>query len=67
MTNAELIEYLKKLPPTKPVALFWDGNPRGEIEGIVNDDSEIVLVGDWSIYRYPGRYQAYPESKIVFG
>lgn len=63
MTNAKLIEYLRNLPPDKEVSLFWDGSARGDVEGIVNDDHEIVLIGDWSIYRH----RVYPENKIVFG
>lgn len=66
MKNSELIKILQTLDPEKELSLFWDGGARGDVEGIVNDDAEIVLVGDWSIYRN-GKYRAYDESKIVFG
>ena len=65
MKVKELIDILGKLPQHKQVALFWDGSPRGNVEGIVDDDEEVVLVGEWSIYR-DGRSRAYEEEKIVF-
>ncbi len=69
MTNAELIEHLKKLPQEKTVGIFYDGGVRGDIDGIVNDDAEIVLVADWSIYRGDASpaLRAFEEDKIVFG
>lgn len=67
MTVNELIKILQTLPQEKPAAIFWDGQPRGDVEGIVNDDAKVVIVGDWSIYRSPGEYQRYPEEKIVYG
>ena len=67
MTVEELIKILQTLPQEKPVSIFWDGQPRGDIEGIVNDDGEVVLVGEWSIYRSSGKYQRYPEEKIIYG
>jgi hypothetical protein len=66
MNVSQLIEILKTLPQQKPVFIFWDGSPRGPVEGIVNDDTEVVIVGDWSIYR-KGSHRHYEESKIVFG
>ena len=51
--------------PNREVNIFWDGAARGDVEGIVND-KEIVLVGDWSIYR-DGPYRMYAEDKIIFG
>lgn len=66
MTNRQLLEFLQGLPPEKPVALFWDGSSRNSVEGIVDDDHEIVLVGDWSIYR-EGTHRVYLEEQIKFG
>ena len=60
MKSHGLAKILNDLPD-KEVSLFWDGGARGEVEGIIND-GEIVLVGDWSIYR-----NRYDESKIVYG
>ena len=65
MKAKELIEYLQKLPQEKDISIFWDGAARGDVEGIVNDDLEIVLIASWSIYR-DGTYRAYPEENIVF-
>ena len=66
MKNSELIKILQGLGPEKEVSIFWDGGARGDVEGIVDDYGEIVLVGDWSIYR-DGKYRQYDESDIVFG
>lgn len=66
MNVASLIKILQYLPQEKTVMLFWDGGARGDIEGIVNDDESIVLVGDWSIYR-DGTYREYAETKIIYG
>lgn len=63
MTVSTLIKWLQKCPQEKQVAVFWDGNPRGEVEGMVNDDNEVVIVGDWSVYRDT----RYKQSKIIFG
>ena len=59
MKVKELIEQLTKLEPDAEVSVFWDGAPRGDIEGIYVSapnsfgyrGGEVVLVGDWSIYR----------------
>ena len=72
MKVSELVVYLKELPQEKEVAIFWDGAARGEVDGIVNDDDEVVIVGDWSIYRDGemygnGGYRKYEEEKIIFG
>jgi hypothetical protein len=67
LTNAELIERLQKLPPDKTVTIFVEGGARWVVEGIVNNDSEIVIVGDWGggMYR-TGEHRAYPEENIVY-
>jgi len=67
MNVEELIQHLEKLPKDKEVSIFWDGAARGDVDGIVNADDEVVIVGEWSIYRDSGKYQAYPEDKIVYG
>lgn len=66
MNVREFIDILAKLPQEKEVTVFWDGSVMGVVEGIVNDDNEIVIIGDWSIYR-DGTYREYEENKIVFG
>lgn len=66
MNVSTLIQYLQKLPPDKEVAIFYDGAARGEIDGIVNDDYQVVIVGDWGIYR-DGEYRAYDEDQIITG
>lgn len=50
MKVKELVKVLKKLPQDKEVSIFYDGAARGEVEGIV-DDSEVVIVAEWSVYR----------------
>ncbi len=67
MKVKELIEYLGTLPAEKNVSVFWDGAARGEVEGIVNAEHEVVLVGEWSIYRDNEKYRAYPEEEIIYG
>lgn len=58
MTVRRLIEVLSGLDQDKSVSIFWDGKPRGDVEGIYVDQSDkewrgghVVLVGDWCIYR----------------
>ena len=52
MKVEELVKVLGGLPQDKEVTLFWDGESRGEIEGIyINKKVGVVLVGDWSIYE----------------
>lgn len=58
MKVKELIEQLTKLELDAEVSVFWDGAPRGDIDGIYvtnpnffGSRGEVVLVGDWSIYR----------------
>lgn len=65
MKVKELIKILGALPPNSDVSVFWDGNVRGDIEGIVNDHNkkEVVIIGEWSVYHS----QAYPEEMIVYG
>jgi hypothetical protein len=65
MIVLELVDILKTLPQDKDISLFWDGASRGDIEGIVNTSGEVVIVGDWSIYR-DGDYRAYKEDEIVY-
>ena len=72
MIVSELIKHLQALPQEKEISIFWDGGARGDVDGIVNDDDEVVIVGDWSIYREgemygKGGYRVYEEEKIVFG
>ena len=62
----KLIEILNKLPQDKDVSIFWEGGEYGRVDGIVNSEN-VVIVGDWSIYRKAGKYQAYPEHEIVYG
>lgn len=56
MNVSELIGHLSRLEPEAEVSLFWDGEPRGGVEGIYKvaglppGKHEVVLVGDWSIY-----------------
>jgi len=57
---------LATLPADKSVAVFWDGGPRGDVEGIVNAADEVVIVGEWSIYR-DSEYRRYPDDQIVYG
>ena len=66
MNVQQMIEYLQKLPPEKEVSIFWDGSARGGVDGIVNADEEVVIVGDWSIYR-DKNHRVYPERQIVYG
>jgi hypothetical protein len=66
MKTSELIEILSKLDPEKEISIFWDGGARGDVEGIVDTDNEVVIVGEWSIYR-DTKYRRYPEEQIVFG
>lgn len=65
MIVEDLIKILSTLDQQKEVSVFWDGSARGDVCGIVNDESEVVIVGDWGIYR-DGDYRAYSEEKIVF-
>jgi hypothetical protein len=59
MTVKLLIEQLLKLEQDAEVSIFWDGSPRGGVEGIYVSSGDnygdyinhVVLVGDWSIYR----------------
>ena len=67
MKLKELIEILQTLPQEKEVSIFWDGAARGDVDGIVNDDKEIVIVAEWSIYRDDPDYRKYPEEKIIYG
>lgn len=62
----ELISHLQQLPQDNEVSVFWDGGAYSVVEGIVNTDSEVVIVGEWSCYR-DGQYRAYPEEQIVYG
>ena len=52
MTAHELARRLLSLPDTD-IRLYWDGAPRGEIEGIAQRDhlDMIYLVSHWGIYR----------------
>jgi hypothetical protein len=72
MKVEELIGYLQGLEQDKEVSIFWDGAVRGDVEGIVDDAEEVVLVGNWSIYRDgdmygQGGYRKYEEEKIIYG
>jgi hypothetical protein len=62
----ELIERLGRVNQEADMALFWDGAPRGEVEGICRHGEEtIVLVGEWCIYR-DGIHRAFPEVDVLF-
>lgn len=67
MKVKELVKILKTLPQESDLSVFWDGGARGCIDGIVNTGSEVVIVGDWSIYRNSRKYRAYPEDQIIYG
>jgi hypothetical protein len=46
MTNEELIEQLKTLPPKADVLCLWDGSPRSEIEHAWLSHSGQVILAD---------------------
>lgn len=52
MKVKELIEHLKSVDQDLEVSIFWDGSPRGDVDGLyINSGKELVIVGEWSIYE----------------
>lgn len=68
MNAKELIRFLQTSGANleKEISIFYDGDERSFIEGVVETKTSLVLVADFSIYNDNDEFDRFKESKILY-
>ena len=65
MTVEDLIKILENLPQNKQVGIYYDGDVRSSIDGIINSIADgVILCAEFETFSK--KSWGYPESSIVY-